>query len=143
MRHDGALRIAPLYEMSAVRRFALLRRWIAMQGGLMPSRDALQRIWDEVINSREDATPRLQLGEAEIRRYRQALYRLPIRPSVRDLIVPWQDLSAPLPLPGELGFIAPDENGIEIRAPRHEEKVTIRFQAQGISLLLVGRGGGR
>ena len=46
MSQERALRIAPLQAMSAVRRGALLRRWLAGHNAQMPSRDMLNRIWE-------------------------------------------------------------------------------------------------
>lgn len=139
---DGALRIDGFAALSEARRAALLRRWIAGCGGKMPSRDAIQRLWQEVIAAREDAAPRLQLGDHEIRRYRQALYWLPLRPSVRALVLPWPDPTQPLSLPHHLGTLQLAENGTEIRPPRADEKVTVRFQAQG-RFVIEGRSGHR
>ncbi|MFS2222753.1 tRNA lysidine(34) synthetase TilS [Pantoea sp. B65] len=142
LQPDGSLLIAPLQPLSDVRRYALLRRWISSQGGLMPSRAALQRIWREVVNSREDAAPALRLGDNEIRRYRQALYWLPLRPSLRDCVIPWLSPWQPLALPQQLGVLRVADAGIELRQPRANEVVTIRFYAQG-DFHIVGRAGGR
>ncbi|GLR08771.1 tRNA lysidine(34) synthetase TilS [Mixta theicola] len=139
---DGALRIDGFAALSEARRAALLRRWIAGCGGKMPSRDAINRLWQEVIDAREDAAPRLQLGNHEIRRYRQALYWLPLRPSVRALMLPWPDPTRPLCLPYELGTLQLTESGTEIRPPRSDETVTVRFQAQG-RFAIEGRSGHR
>lgn len=139
---DGSLRIDTLHTLSDAHRAALLRRWIAGQGGLMPSRDALQRIWFEVINSREDAAPRLQLGNHEIRRYRQAIYWLPQRPSLRNVVIPWQSPWPPLQLPHQLGTLALSNEGTEVRPPRDDEAVSIRFYARG-DVHIVGRAAGR
>ena len=54
---DGALAIAPLEAISPARRAALLRRWLATHHAAMPSRAMLSRIWDEVAQAREDASP--------------------------------------------------------------------------------------
>ncbi len=142
LQADGALRIDQFAAMSAARRAALLHRWIASQGGKMPSRDALQRLYDEVIASRRDAVPRLQFGCHEIRRYRQALYWLAVMPSLRQLILPWPVPAQPLSLPGDLGQLIQDPHGIALRLPRHDEPVNIRFQAQG-DVHIVGRDRGR
>lgn len=48
--------------MSGVRRAALLRRWLAGLNAPMPSRDGLERIWQEVALAREDASPSFRLG---------------------------------------------------------------------------------
>lgn len=58
----GALHIAPLITKSATRRAAILRRWLAQLGVVMPSRDRLARIWQEVALARDDATPGVKLG---------------------------------------------------------------------------------
>ena len=142
MQPDGALRIDSFPGMSEARRAALLRRWIAACGGKMPSRDALNRLWQEVICAREDAAPRLQLGDHEVRRYRQALYWLPLRPSVREQVLDWPDPAQILYLPHGLGRLERAQSGTEIRPPRADERVTVRFQAHG-SVAIVGRNGHR
>ncbi|URQ61591.1 tRNA lysidine(34) synthetase TilS [Pantoea alhagi] len=139
---DGTLRVDGFAAMSEARRAALLRRWIAGCGGQMPSRDAIRRLWLEVINAREDAAPRLRLGDHEIRRYREKLYWLPLRPSVRALILPWTEVTRPLPLPHDLGILQLAESGTEVRPPRADETVTVRFQAQG-RFAIEGRSGHR
>ncbi len=138
----GALYFPPLLTMSDVRRNALLRRWIAGQGGAMPSRAALQRIFSEVINSRVDAQPALQLGGYTLRRYRDALYWLPSLSSLRDYQLPWAELHQPLPLPAGLGQLQADFSQSRLRLPAPDEKVTVRFHAHGYHYL-EGRAGGR
>lgn len=132
LREDGALYWPPLQTMSAVKRAALLRRWIAARQGSMPSRAALQRIWQEVVCSREDATPSLKLGNACVRRYRQHLYWLEKRADIGDHVLDWVDWRRALMLPDALGAVTlmPQPDG-PIRAPRAEEPVSVRFHASG------------
>ncbi|WP_312759299.1 tRNA lysidine(34) synthetase TilS [Pantoea brenneri] len=139
---DGSLHFPPLLTMSEVRVNALLRRWIAGQGGAMPSRDALNRIRNEVMASREDAQPRLQFGQAELRRYRQQLYWLPRLSSLRDVQLTWPDLHQPLALPDDLGTLQASQSQHLLRFPRLNEQVSVRFHAHG-QVHLVGRSGGR
>ncbi|WP_313653178.1 tRNA lysidine(34) synthetase TilS [Pantoea sp.] len=139
---DGSLCFTPLLRMSEPRANALLRRWIAGQGGVMPSRDALKRLRQEVMASREDAQPRLRLGEAEVRRYRQQLYWLPLQDSLRDRVLAWADLSQPLTLPQHLGTLHASRAACQLRYPRPDEQVSVRFHAQG-RVHLAGRNGGR
>jgi len=139
---DGSLHFPPLMGMSELRANALLRRWIAGQGGVMPSRDALKRIREEVMASREDAQPRLQFGQAELRRYRQQLYWLPLLSSLRDRELVWPDLCQPLALPQNLGTLRASQSVSLLRYPQPDEQVSVRFQAQGY-VHLVGRSGGR
>ncbi|THB85550.1 tRNA lysidine(34) synthetase TilS [Pantoea allii] len=139
---DGSLHFPPLMIMSELRANALLRRWIAGQGGAMPSREALKRIHDEVMASREDAQPKLRFGQAELRRYRQQLYWLPLLSSLRDTELAWPNLCQPLALPQNLGTLRASQAQSLLRYPLPDEQVGVRFHAQG-HVHLVGRHGGR
>lgn len=147
---QSSLAIEPLLGMSEARRGALLRRWIARQQGLMPSRDALLRIWQEVACSREDAEPRLLLGSHEVRRYRNRLYWLEQREPLRDAVIEWPASEKSVALPAGAGWLVRTESEamasggktVTIRPPSEPEKVTVRFQAQG-KFHLVGRAGSR
>ena len=151
----GALAIAPLETMSEARRGALLRRWIRHHQGVMPARDALSRIWQEVACSREDAKPCLQLGHCEVRRFRHRLYWLVTARPVRDIVIDWPLSEASLTLPARMGRLVRRDKKAgeltsgaafgwtgEIRAPAVGETVSIRFQAQG-KFHIVGRVGSR
>lgn len=127
----GGLSWRPMLAMSEVRRAALLRRWIALQQGQMPSRESLQRIWHEVACSREDAEPRVRLGNHEVRRFRDRLYWLALSEPVADVILNWPLNETTLALPEGLGYLRRDEQGIKIRAPLPGEAVSVRFQATG------------
>lgn len=139
---DGALSIDGLVPLSPVRRFALLRRWLAQQGATMPSREQLQRLWDEVAMSRQDAEPVLQLHQQQIRRFRQHLYLLPLMASLQDRILPWQPTSCSLSLPDNLGTLLLADSGMTVRAPENGETVSIRFSTRG-TVHIVGRAHGR
>ncbi|MCX3311743.1 tRNA lysidine(34) synthetase TilS [Pantoea vagans] len=142
IKPDGSLYFPPLMNMSTLRANALLRRWIAGQGGAMPSRDALKRIRDEVMASREDAQPRLRFGQAELRRFRQQLYWLPLFTSLRDTELAWPDIRQPLSLPQNLGTLRAGMSQSLLRYPLPDEQISVRFHAQG-HVHLVGRNGGR
>lgn len=132
---NGSLDIPAIAAMSVPRRQALLRRWLADQGARMPSRDQLQRIWDEVALSREDAEPQLQLNLLSVRRFRQRLYLLPQMASLKQTVLLW-DTASPLTLPDGLGQLQASEvfvqNAESIRLPRDDEQVSVRFQTQGM-----------
>ncbi|KQN58224.1 tRNA lysidine(34) synthetase TilS [Erwinia sp. Leaf53] len=104
---DGSLDVVPLLSLSEARRSALMRRWIARCQGGMPSRAGLQKLWQEVVCARPDAEPRLRIGKAEVRRFRERLYWLPLLASVSDVMLPWPAPWKPLPLPGGLGELLP------------------------------------
>ncbi len=138
---NGSLAIDPLVSMSGPKRAALLRRWLAGQGATMPSREMLTRLWQEVALAREDAAPCLRLGDFGVRRFQQRLWWVKVQPGQTDSQIEWQNLHAPLVLPEGLGLVSLLPGG-DIRPPRANEPVTIRFKAPGM-LHIVGRHGGR
>lgn len=127
---DRTLAIDGLLTCSPARRFALLRRWIALFGVTMPSREQLQRLWDEVALSRADAEPQLQLGQYQIRRFRRRLSLLPLMADLHDIWLSWS-LNGPLTLPDGLGELVSGEGDICLCVPQPQQKVSIRFTAQG------------
>jgi len=138
---DGSLAIAPLATMSPPRRAALLRRWLAGQQAPMPAREVPERLWHEVALAREDASPCLRLGAFEIRRYQSQLWWIKSVTGQSETIVPWQTWLQPLELPAGLGSVQLTAGG-DIRPPRADEAVSVRFKAAGL-LHIVGRNGGR
>ena len=138
---DGALAIAPLEAMSPVRRAALLRRWLASHRAAMPSRAMLSRIWDEVAQAREDASPCVFLNGFEIRRYKGKLWWVNAMPSLSNVVLDWASPQVPLILPGNAGRVSLAPSG-HVRLPKPDEPVTVRFKAGGL-LHIVGRNGGR
>jgi tRNA(Ile)-lysidine synthase len=141
-----ALHIGPLHDLSPTRRNNLLRYWIRRQGGEMPSREQLGRLWQEVALARGDANPRLNWGRLSCRRYQERLYL--VSPDLQPChqVLPLT-LGEPLTLPDGLGTLSVrwQESGEGLlRAPRPDEPLSVRFQvAPGIPLKPVGRGGSR
>ena len=138
---EGTLTLAPLMTLSANRRAALLRRWLSGLGAPMPSRDLLSRIWQEAILAREDASPRLVLGSHEIRRFQGQLWWVKSTAGQRQTVIPWPGPLEPLTLPAGLGKLTLVPGG-DIRPPRADEPVSVRFHASGM-LYVAGRQGGR
>lgn len=138
---EGSLVLMPLMAMSRVRRAALLRRWLAAQHAPMPSRDALERLWQEVALAREDASPCLRFGDYEVRRYRGQLWWIKSVAGQSETVMVWTDWQTPLSLPAGCGVLQLVAGG-ELRKPRADESVSIRFKAPGL-LHIVGRNGGR
>lgn len=138
---EGALAIEPLAAMSAPKRAALLRRWLAGHHAPMPSREMLARLWQEVALAREDATPYVRLGSFDVRRFQQRLWWVRAQAGQTETILRWADPRTLLTLPDSLGelCLAPGGN---IRFARADETVTVRFKAPGM-LHIVGRNGGR
>lgn len=138
---QGTLLLAPLMMMSGVRRAALLRRWLAGLNAPMPSRDGLERIWQEVALAREDASPCFRLGEYEVRRYQSQLWWVKSVDGQSETVIPWSCRETPLTLPAGLGSVQLISAG-ELRMPQAGEAISIRFKAPGV-LHIVGRNGGR
>ncbi|OAT34587.1 tRNA lysidine(34) synthetase TilS [Proteus myxofaciens] len=131
--------IAQLAMCSEIKRNALLRRWFAQHNKIMPSKQHISRLWQEVALAKEDANPRLRFFDDEIRRYKQRLYFVPIISEPTNCILTWS-LSEPLILPTGLGTLSLGEkDNMVVRAPYDNEKVTIRFGLTQDSLRIVGR----
>ncbi|KAB0670002.1 tRNA lysidine(34) synthetase TilS [Aeromonas veronii] len=141
-----ALHIGPLHALSPTRRNNLLRYWIRRQGGEMPSREQLARLWQEVALARGDANPRLNWGRQSCRRFQERLYL--VNPDLQPChqVLPLT-VGEPLSLPDGLGelVVRMAECGEDLlRAPRADEPLSVRFQvAPGIPLKPVGRSGSR
>ncbi|WP_421329263.1 tRNA lysidine(34) synthetase TilS [Aeromonas veronii] len=141
-----ALHIGPLHVLSSTRRNNLLRYWIRRQGGEMPSREQLARLWQEVALARGDANPQLNWGRQSCRRFQERLYL--VSPDLHPChqLLPLT-VGEPLTLPDGLGELvvrmAEYGEGL-LRAPRADEPLSVRFQvAPGIPLKPVGRSGSR
>ena len=136
---DGALDVDGLRTVSAAQRRALLRRWFSLCGAQMPSREQLETLWLEVAQSQEDAQPQLTLSTHQVRRYRQRLYLLPPMNDVSNAVLEWDGQSR-LRLPDGLGALLPATEGLALRMPRADERLTVRFCAPGgMNLEIVGR----
>ncbi|MBW5827291.1 tRNA lysidine(34) synthetase TilS [Yersinia kristensenii] len=146
---DGALSIEGLLLASEVKRAAILRRWLAGGGALMPSQSQLQRLWLEVAMARQDAEPQLILGTHQVRRFRQYLYLLSPLAEIRIPHLSWAKaqvaphgmaaMPAPLVLPANLGVLSfATEAGQAVKVPAIGEEISIRFGLQG-DIKIVGR----
>jgi tRNA(Ile)-lysidine synthase len=74
----------------------LLRYWIRLQGASLPSEAQLQRVLDDLVPAADDAQPELHWGAHCLRRFRHALYCLPLLPApdVVELTVRQDQLAA-------------------------------------------------
>ena len=146
---DGALSIEGLLQASEAKRGAILRRWLAGGGALMPSQNQLQRLWLEVAMARQDAEPQLTLGAHQVRRFRQYLYLLPQLAEISIRHLPWANVEAgsnhavappdPLVLPASLGILSfTTEGGQAVRTATIGEMISVRFGLQS-EIKIVGR----
>ncbi|MEQ5168795.1 tRNA lysidine(34) synthetase TilS [Proteus terrae] len=140
MDSEHSLDINQLAHCSVIKRNALLRRWFAKHNKTMPSRQQILRLWQEVALAKEDAEPRLQFYQDEVRRYKQRLYLVPMINEPVEHAIEWS-LTEPLYLPNGLGVlsITTEIGKNTVRAPFSDEKVTVRFGLTQASLRIVGR----
>ena len=92
----------------------VLRRWITRSGFRRPSSRILERILDEALSAATDRNPVVSWKEAEVRRYRHALYLMrPLPPLPKPLIPPASGtIAGCLTWPaGATGITLPDGNG--------------------------------
>ncbi len=67
--------ISSLQKLSTKRRNNVLRYWLKQLGCSLPSQKQLQQI-DMLLKSRIDASPRVNCGDIQLRRYRDYIYAL-------------------------------------------------------------------
>ncbi|AJR07651.1 tRNA lysidine(34) synthetase TilS [Photobacterium gaetbulicola] len=122
---------------------ALLRYWLAAVGVKMPSQAQLDQIWYSVVLAKPDANPKVCWGEVEVRRFRSRLYVVRPWPAVSGDVVPLR-LNEVSPLPASLGSLVLAESGHgQLRRPRPEEPLSVRFEPAGLEVQPVGRVGKR
>ncbi|MBK4765297.1 MAG: tRNA lysidine(34) synthetase TilS [Pantoea sp. Brub] len=133
IQSNGSLYFIPLLQMSKIKVYAILRRWIAYLGGIMPSFDMIKHIYDEVIMSKIDAKPCIKISNFEIRRFKKYIYWLPmmVTPTFKNIKITWHDLNKKLTLPCNLGMLQFNQNKNILRKPKLNEIVNIQFSING------------
>ncbi len=140
-RHPLRLKLDQTRLLSAARQRNLLRFWIEHNGYPLPSSAVVERILQETLHSRGDASPLVHWPGAEIRRYRNSLYLMaPLPTHDAAQIIPWEP-GAALQLEhagGELTSSGKPGEGLVVEAPAAE--LSIRFRQGGERLQPAGRG---
>lgn len=67
------LAISQLVQLDYPMQKQVVRHWLKSQGWMAPARDALTRMFDQVVSARGDAEPCLNIGGYSIRRFRGLL----------------------------------------------------------------------
>ncbi|MDP2228529.1 MAG: tRNA lysidine(34) synthetase TilS [Moraxellaceae bacterium] len=139
------LDINVLQSFSMPRQRLLLRYWLQQQDFLLPDEALLQKIMDEVVAARTDATPLLAWTGCELRRYREHLYVMsPLLAlpegwqcrwdGCRPLLLPdGRYLYASLPLPPD-SVVRFRQGGERLRRAGHEHSASLKrlLQERGI-----------
>ena len=146
MSADQSLDIACLHPDkpgSERRGKALLRHWLAAVGVKMPSQAQLEQIWHSVVLAQPDANPKVCWGKVEVRRFRQRLHVIQPHEDISDAVVAVQ-LNQACRLPASIGSLSLSESGAgQLRLPRADEPVSVRFEPAGLEVQPVGRVGKR
>ncbi len=134
--------IAKLSEFDDARQRLILRHWIQISGFRMPSDVKLQEIIRETIEAAPDRSPRIQWGNAEIRRYRGELYLFTALGRFdRKQVIPWS-IRNPLSIPGLGGVL---ECRIAGTSGHYSQlpgiTASVRFRTGGEGCRLPGRDG--
>ena len=146
VRHPGCdtLSISRLKPLAPADRRLVLRGWIRERGWRVPSTAVLGRIETECLDAGADRSPEVRWREGEVRRYRDALFLLPVVPlrTVGQSLI-WQPDLKELALPDGNGILTlrPDDaRGIRLEDWR-TARVEIRYRRGGEKIRLAGRQG--
>lgn len=133
------LELNKLKELSDPRQKNLLRHWLQTLNLPVPDSRTLQHIIQDVVNSRQDASPCVTWKGAEVRRFRDRVYALaPLCDHDPEQVLAW-NLEHALPVAhGKL--IAHLEKGRGIRAAMCEDRrMEIRYRHGGEAIQPAGQ----
>ena len=129
---SDCLSIGALNRLSRERQNNVLRYWIRLRGLSLPSTVQLQRIHDELLSAREDAQPQVGWANSVIRRYRDDLYLLPLRPDSADREPQNWDLSCDLSLADGCRLKCVSQKGLGLKASLQGRRdISVRFRQGG------------
>lgn len=92
------LNLMPLVSLNQARLANVLRVWLRRNDVRSPSTSLLQRLIDEVIFGRRDATAMVEWDDIVVRRYQQTLYLLKMQISYQSKCTEWSGFPGPLQL---------------------------------------------
>ena len=115
--------IESLLKLSQPMALRVVRCWLKQKDLLMPDRSVLNTLFDEVIHSREDAEPVLQLGDHEVRRFDGLLVLVPVLKPFSEQVISWDcETQSELPVPAS-GRLTLEEG-----TARQLKKVSVCFR---------------
>ncbi|RDH90016.1 MAG: tRNA lysidine(34) synthetase TilS [endosymbiont of Seepiophila jonesi] len=129
---SGRLSVKILSRLSEPRIRSLLRHWVREQGAAAPGYRHLQRMLDECVLGRADASPLVGWGGMEVRRYRDDLFLGPrLLPHDAGLCLSWNGEAA-LTLPSGLGRleVSLSEHGVDAETWQNG-RIEVRFRQGG------------
>lgn len=134
LQTDLSLSIEELAKHSELARARLIRMWLAKLNTSMPTQVQLNLIWNEVALAQQDANPKLQLKQGEVRRFRNRLYWVTEIANVTE----WQStiqVDTVLSLPERLGelTLTTSSSNATIALPSQPELLRVTFNPEGLS----------
>jgi tRNA(Ile)-lysidine synthase len=134
LKSDLSLSIDELATHSDLVRARLIRMWLAKLNANMPTQVQLNLIWNEVGLAQQDANPKLQLKQGEVRRFQNRLYWVT---ETADLTT-WQSdiqTDTALVLPERLGELTLNTSSEQatIALPPQPELLRVTFNPEGLS----------
>ncbi|WP_045453773.1 tRNA lysidine(34) synthetase TilS [Vibrio campbellii] len=134
LQSDLSLSIEELATHSELARARLVRMWLAKLNVNMPTQVQLNLIWNEVGLAQQDANPKLQLKQGEVRRFQNRLYWVTETVDVTT----WQSniqTDTVLVLPERLGELTLSTRSEQatIAMPPHPELLRVTFNPEGLS----------
>lgn len=143
LHQDGSLNIEA--SDSLQKAFALIRLWLKGQNVAMLSQAQIQSVWQNLVLAQDDANPKLALKQGEIRRFQSRLYWVKPPVDCCEWAVEWNTKEA-LNLPhalGELTLVQGEGSALNLRFPKKDEVVSVRFNPTGLMAKPIGRVGSR
>ncbi|MET2899381.1 tRNA lysidine(34) synthetase TilS [Vibrio rotiferianus] len=134
LQSDLSLSIDELAIHSDLARARLIRMWLAKLNANMPTQVQLNLIWNEVGLAQQDANPKLQLKQGEVRRFQNRLYWVTETADVTT----WQSdiqTDTALVLPERLGELTLNTSSEQatIALPFQPELLRVTFNPEGLS----------
>lgn len=134
LKSDLSLSIDELATHSDLARARLIRMWLAKLNANMPTQVQLNLIWNEVGLAQQDANPKLQLKQGEVRRFQNRLYWVTETADVTT----WQSdiqTDTALVLPERLGELTLNTSSEQatIALPPQLELLRVTFNPEGLS----------
>ncbi|MFN1651732.1 tRNA lysidine(34) synthetase TilS [Vibrio rotiferianus] len=134
LKSDLSLSIDELATHSDLARARLIRMWLAKLNANMPTQVQLNLIWNEVGLAQQDANPKLQLKQGEVRRFQNRLYWVTETADVTT----WQSdiqTDTALVLPERLGELTLNTSSEQatIALPPQPELLRVTFNPEGLS----------
>ncbi len=133
-----SLAFAYLRGLSRARRRNVLRLWLTRCDVPVPGHRILDAIQEQMMDSRQDASPQVQWDDWQCRRYQGRLYVMPQLPLLEQEGI-WQcDVQSVLSNAGfgELCFVRAQGHGMKVDS---SQPLTITFAREGVRCRPVGR----